>query len=174
VFYGNGPGDDGGDGITMAFSVWREAIGRQRRFFVGVFVLSTAGFLFLMNIVSIYGIVYYGEILVPDGLGIDAFVFLFLFSFLVALSLTLHKQKLSGAAGVGVAGTVAGLFTSACPICAPLVLSLLGVPAAAALFPLGGWEMRAVSLLLLLASVWMVSGKNTCDITVQKNTTGES
>ncbi len=152
----------------MVLSVWREAIGQHKRFFGGVFVLSTVGFLFLMNIVSIYGIVYYGEILVPDGLGIDAFVFLFLFSFLVALSLTLHKQKLSGAAGVGLAGTVAGLFTSACPICAPLILSLLGVPAAAALFPLGGWEMRAASLFLLLASVWMVSRKNVCALNAYK------
>lgn len=138
----------------------KENIRKDKRFFSIVFIASLVVFTFLMNIVSIYGLVLYREILIADSLGIDSVIFLILFCFLLSVSITLYKNNLSNKIGkskFSFAGVFAGLFTSGCSICPPLVLSLIGVPSAAAIFPFGGYEIKALSLILLLASIYMLS-----------------
>lgn len=91
-------------------------------------------------------------------------MFLFLFSLLAALALTLHvykyenmKDRKIGKSSIGVAGAFIGMFTSACSVCYPLILTLLGIPTALAILPFGGIEIYMISVLLLLLSIYMIS-----------------
>lgn len=141
----------------------KTSVGENKVFFAISFVIAIVIVTFLTNFVSLPGLVYYQEILIPEGTGIDAPIFIVLFSFLLALSVTMHKYKLSrmksfGLEGsAGLAGAIASIFTSACPICPPLILSFAGVSASIAVFPLGGWEMRLLSLVLMITSIHLVS-----------------
>lgn len=66
---------------------------------------------------------------------------------------------------VGFAGMFIGFFTSACPICAPLLVSLLGISASLA-FILGKnlWLEIASILLLLFALYKLSDSMNKCQI----------
>jgi len=149
--------------MANIFVASKAAVSSNKSFFAAAFIVAIIIFTFLTNLISPFGLIYYQEILVPEGTGIDAPIFIILFSFLLALSFTLHKYKLSQMKGIGkessagFAGAIAGIFTSACPICPPLILSFVGVPASIAIFPLGGWEIRILSIALLLVSIYIVS-----------------
>ncbi len=75
----------------------------------------------------------------------------------------LMKTKNSGK--VGFAGMFIGFFTSACPICAPLLVSLLGISASLA-FILGKnlWLEIASIILLLFALYKLSDSTNKCPI----------
>ena len=131
--------------------------------------------LFLMNFVSLPGI-FKGELLFAPDPTIENFVFLALFSVSAGAAYSLFELKRERIAAIGVAegassflAGVFALFTSACGICAPLVLFYLGIPASFAFLPLQGFEFRFLSLGLMLASVYylsksIVSGE-VCEIT---------
>lgn len=62
--------------------------------------------------------------------------------------------KLKSQGGTG-AGTFLGFAASACPMCGSTVLAALGVAGGLAAFPLGGLELKALSVLLLALPVWL-------------------
>lgn len=78
-------------------------------------------------------------------------------------NLRMMRSKNSGK--VGLAGMFIGFFTSACPICAPLLVSLLGISAPLA-FILGKnlWLEIASIMLLLFALYKLSDSTNKCPI----------
>lgn len=149
----------------------KESIMKNKELFTAVFTASLIIFAFLMNIISLPGLIFYREIIVTDSLGIDAIIFLIVFSFLLALSIVLHKHKFdllknANLNKFGFAGIFFGLFTSGCSICPPLILSIIGLPAAVSIFPFGGIELKILSIALLIASICLISksieNKNLC------------
>ncbi len=132
-----------------------------------VFGVSLAGVgiaaIFLMNYVSLPGLLQ-GEILVPEGIDFWSVLFISSFIFLGAIAITLNIKGLEGKKirGVGFAGMFAGVFTSACPICYPLVLTAAGIPTALAILPFGGAEVKAASIGLLIVSVYFSARSLAC------------
>lgn len=61
--------------------------------------------------------------------------------------------KGQGAAGVG---SVVGFAASACPMCGSTILAALGIAGGMAAFPLGGLELKALSVALLGLSTWLL------------------
>ncbi len=81
--------------------------------------------------------------------GINLALFLFVFS---------QSRKLGVCAGTGnFAGIISGAFASGCPMCGSLLFALVGNPLALFFLPFGGLELKAVSILLLVASIYFLS-----------------
>lgn len=134
-----------------------------REKFLYAFVAVAIAAAFLMNFVSLPALLE-GKILFVETLVPQNVLFLLSFSFLTALALVMHlykKEMLAqvkvGKESIGAAGALLGLFTSACSICYPLVLTALGIPTAFAILPLGGAEIQIASILLLLISIYLIS-----------------
>lgn len=126
--------------------------------FAAVLVIS----LFLMNFISLPSFLQ-GKILVIDILSYYSLVFLFVFSLLAATAVTLHIYKSDtfgtrlGKEKIGIAGAFLGFFTSACTICYPLILTAFGIPTALLILPFGGLELQALSIVLLLLSIYFIT-----------------
>ena len=83
-----------------------------------------------------------------------------LFGINIALFAFVFRQsrKLGVCAGSGnFAGIVTGAFASGCPMCGSLLFALVGDPLALFFLPFGGLELKAVSILLLVASIYFLS-----------------
>ena len=126
--------------------------------FVIVFTIS----LFLMNFVSFPGFLQ-GRIIITDSYSFLSVAFLLIFSVLGGLSATLYDYKVNMVSKfrkgekLGILGGVLGVFTSACAVCYPFLLAILGIPAAFAILPFGGLEVQALSIVLLsLSAIFMV------------------
>ena len=124
-----------------------------------VFIIAA----FLMNFLSLPGLLQ-GRIIVTETSAPYSIIFLCIFSLLAAVAATLHiyksdvfKQAKLGSGKIGIIGGFLGLFTSACTICYPLILTALGIPTALAILPFGGLEIQALSIMLLLLSVYFIS-----------------
>ncbi len=52
-------------------------------------------------------------------------------------------------------GSVTGVLASACPVCGSVLLPLIGIAGGLAAFPLGGLELKALSVLLLALPIWL-------------------
>ncbi len=63
------------------------------------------------------------------------------------------SAKEQGAAGVG---SIVGLVASACPMCGSTILAALGIAGGVAAFPLGGLELKILSVALLGLSTWLL------------------
>ncbi|GEM_PF-2865880 len=127
--------------------------------FVAILIIAA----FLMNFISFFGLLQ-GKIIFIETFVLANFFFLLVFSFLVSLALTLHVYKFEkfkdqkiGKSSVGLAGGFIGLFTSACSICYPLILTLIGIPTALAILPFGGIEFYVASIFLLVLSLYFIS-----------------
>ncbi len=57
----------------------------------------------------------------------------------------------------GLGGTIAGVFASACPTCGAPLLALFGAPLALMALPFQGLEIKVLSVLLLLLSVYLLA-----------------
>ena len=116
---------------------------------------------FLMNFVSLPAFVQ-GKILFADAAAIDV-IFLLLFSLLSAAAITMYlytREKMKTSSHkhkAGLFGGFLGLFTSACTVCYPFMLSFLGIPAALAALPFGGAELRFLSIALLALSIYFIA-----------------
>lgn len=64
--------------------------------------------------------------------------------------------KLKKQAGTGF-GSIAGVAASACPICGSTILAAIGIAGGLAAFPLGGLELKALSLGLLILPLWLTT-----------------
>ena len=127
--------------------------------FIAIFILTS----FLMNFISLPWLLQ-GRIIFADSLYLPNIIFLFVFSLLAAVALVLHiykyekfKDKKIGKGNLGMLGGLIGMFTSACSVCYPLILTLIGVPAALTILPFGGFEVQIISIALLLLSIYFVS-----------------
>lgn len=63
-------------------------------------------------------------------------------------------ENISGQAATGL-GSLIGVFASACPVCGSTLLSAIGIAGGLTAFPLGGLELKAVSLGLLVLPIWL-------------------
>lgn len=155
--------------IFMFSAVRMVLAGRKYRIkFLYSFLIVAAAASFLMNFISFFGLLQ-GRILITEIVDFYGAAFLAVFSALSALALTMHfyraeevKSMRSGKEKVGFIGAFLGVFTSACSICYPLILTLLGIPAAFAFLPLKGAEFQAASIALLLLSVFFMSRSIEC------------
>ncbi len=88
--------------------------------------------------------------------------FFILFSILGGLLVSLqvfairNRQKSLKAANVGFAGAFISFFTTTCPFCKPLLLSLMGFSGSIAILKFG-FVLVIISILLLLVSVYLVT-----------------
>lgn len=57
----------------------------------------------------------------------------------------------------GIGGTVAGVIAAACPSCGAPILAFFGAPLALMALPFQGLEIKALSILLLLLSVYLLA-----------------
>lgn len=62
--------------------------------------------------------------------------------------------KLKGQAGTG-AGSLVGIAAAACPVCGSVLLSAIGITGGLAAFPLGGLELKALSVGLFALPIWL-------------------
>ncbi len=115
---------------------------------------------FLLNAMSLLVLLEDHQIVVNPLLAPEGYVFLFFFSLLATLALLLawhrfdvEKHLNTRASAPSLAGFTAALFTSACPVCPSLALTLLGIPSAFTFLPFNGWELRLGSLALLALSL---------------------
>lgn len=53
-------------------------------------------------------------------------------------------------------GSLVGIAASACPICGSTILSAIGIAGGLAVFPLGGLELKALSVGLLALPIWLM------------------
>lgn len=63
--------------------------------------------------------------------------------------------KIKGHAGTGL-GSAVGIAASACPVCGATILSAIGIAGGLAVFPLGGLELKALSLGFLALPIWLI------------------
>jgi hypothetical protein len=63
--------------------------------------------------------------------------------------------RIRGQAGTGL-GSVIGIAASACPVCGSTILSTIGIAGGLTVFPLGGLELKALSLGLLALPIWLL------------------
>lgn len=126
--------------------------------FLAVFVVAS----FLMNFISFFGLLQ-GKIIFTEIVDFYSVAFLAVFSILSAVAIAMHLYRAencgnrAGKEKVGIVGAFLGIFTSACSICYPLILTLLGIPAAFAFLPLKGAEFQGASIALLLLSIYFIS-----------------
>ncbi|TSC84236.1 MAG: hypothetical protein G01um101413_531 [Parcubacteria group bacterium Gr01-1014_13] len=66
-----------------------------------------------------------------------------------------NKNAKAMASGLG--GTIAGVVASACPTCGAPLLALFGAPLGLMALPFQGLEIKVVSILLLLLSVYLLA-----------------
>lgn len=119
--------------------------------FVLLFLLGAASFPDLLE----------GKLIINPFLEPIGVIYLVVFSALLGLAITLHYYKMKKISSkeiskASLAGFIAGIFTTACPACAPIILSLLGFTTAFAVLPFGGDEIRLLSISLLLFSIYLV------------------
>jgi len=147
--------------IKEIFSVISE---KRKVFAVSAISMGIAA-AFLMNFISLPGLLQ-GEILFTETTTLQSIIFFIIFTLLSATAITLNinkARKLSGR-GAGIAGMFAGIFTSACPICYPLILTAAGIPTALAVLPFGGTEFQALSIALLLVSIYFSAKPLVCKV----------
>lgn len=63
------------------------------------------------------------------------------------------RPKLKSQAGTG-GGSVVGIAAAACPVCGSVLLSAIGITGGLAAFPLGGLELKLLSVALLALPIW--------------------
>lgn len=65
------------------------------------------------------------------------------------------RQGFKGQGGGGL-GSLIGIAASACPVCGSTILSAIGIAGGLAAFPLGGLELKALSVGLLALPIWLM------------------
>lgn len=92
-------------------------------------------------------------------LGMSAIISV-LFGVWVALVAFTSKPGLSG-----FLGTLVGAAATGCPTCGAPLLALAGFPLGLFYLPFWGLELKAISIILISASIWpMIGGKDGCKL----------
>lgn len=80
-----------------------------------------------------------------------------------SFKIKIKAKKIGGS--IGVIGLIVGLFSAGCPMCGAFLFGLLGFPLALFFMPFKGLELRVLSILLLLFSVYFLAKSlNKCKI----------
>lgn len=151
---------------------------RYRRIGVLAFLFFALVSAFTMNIVSAFGVfIDHTMVLAPD-IQWHGVLYWLVFSGLAALtvSLTAYRYEKLKRAGMveslgGMVGLAVGSVATTCPVCAPLLLVLLGVPLSLASLPLQGWEFRTGGLVLLALSALAIArnlDQEACNVPKEK------
>lgn len=79
------------------------------------------------------------------------------FNVLLMLHSTANKAKIAKEGALaGSGGILTGAFASGCPVCGSVLLPLVGVSGGLAVFPLRGLELKALALMLIVASTYIL------------------
>ncbi len=74
------------------------------------------------------------------------------------------KAKSKTAGALGFTSFIGGLFSAGCPMCGAYLFGLLGMPLALFFMPFKGLELRVLTILLLMASIYFVAKSiNKCE-----------
>ncbi len=94
--------------------------------------------------------------------------------FSVYISIAIYRFNLIKSSGkkkgflanfFGFTGFSAGVFGAGCPTCGSIVFALFGAPLALMYFPFGGAELRVLSMIILLISIYILSRSSIkCDV----------
>ncbi|MBI4399236.1 hypothetical protein HY570_00665 [Candidatus Micrarchaeota archaeon] len=128
--------------------------------------------LFMMTIISLPALILHNEIIVAPYISAIDLAYFILFTLITGLSLSMHifsfrnNLLLHSSSSTTVTSIFLSMFTTACPVCAPLILTILNVPASFAILPLQGAEFKFISLILVIISLYLVSENisNKCEI----------
>lgn len=140
------------------------AIKQKKLFFVAAFAVFVTASAFFMSIASWPALYYDKIILLAPELTWETIAYWLAYSALAAVALTLLAAKyqrlkrtgfLEGTTGF--LGMAAGTLVSACPICAPLIVTIIGIPLSTAALPFQGWEVRLASIVLLSLSAYVAA-----------------
>jgi len=82
------------------------------------------------------------------------------------------RRSFSGGGASGGFGSIVGIAASACPVCGSTLLFAIGIAGGLAAFPLGGLELKVLSLGLLALPIWLIRkdlkklecGNGTCPV----------
>ncbi len=89
--------------------------------------------------------------------------------YLTVFIYNLREMRAKNSGNVGFAGMFIGFFTSACPICAPLLVSLLGISASLAFILSRNLWLEMASIGLLLFALYRLSSSmNKCSCSEKK------
>ena len=90
-----------------------------------------------------------------------SFLFLVIIALLLGVYVALFIFKIRmikrGSGFSGFLGFIAGLLSSGCPMCGSVIFALLGFPLALFFLPFKGLELRVLSIILLLFSVYFLA-----------------
>ena len=112
-------------------------------------------------------------ILASLKVSIPYIIFALSIAFLVAANVSLavgkfKELKSMKTGGVAAVGAFGGLIGGACPGCFvglfPAVLGLFGVTASLSILPFYGFEIQAVSAVVLIGSIFLLTKENVCKI----------
>ncbi len=150
----------------------------QKRYFLlfsAVSILSFAALYFLM-VQAVYG---YSLQIYMEMNGLSYTVAAILTSAAVSILLGIYAslvllridaaRKNAKAGAAGIAGIVTSIVGTGCPMCGSFILGLFGAPLGLLFLPLKGLELKAFSIIVLSASIFLMS-KNcgTCKVRKQK------
>ncbi len=91
----------------------------------------------------------------------------------VYVCMVAYKFKFLKASGkdniTGVAGLLAGVLSSGCPMCGSAIFGLAGAPLALMALPFQGLEIKALSIVFLAVSIYFLSRNVLCSVRSQGN-----
>ncbi len=84
-------------------------------------------------------------------------IYLSVFIYRFKLIRTIQKKKGTSIGFIGYFGLVAGVFGAGCPTCGSIIFTLVGAPLALMYFPFKGLELRLLSIVILLVSIYILT-----------------
>lgn len=136
---------------------------------------------FLASTIIFFGAIYFLTLATTSGYSFQIFIMMnglryavltLFMSFVISLlfglwfSLLIYRVGLNGsnlrANGPGFLGSSAGILGAGCPMCGSLILGLFGAPLGLFSLPFKGLEIKALSLIFLLSSVFIMSKDLDC------------
>ena len=102
------------------------------------------------------------------------FIISLLFGIYISLFVYKIRRNMKGRKVIGIfggsSGLIAGIFGAGCPMCGSVIFALFGAPLALFFMPFKGLELRVLSILLLIISIYIISKSiYSCEITIIKN-----
>ena len=76
---------------------------------------------------------------------------------LVAYFLRMRLKSNKVGSSIGIVGMTVGLFSAGCPMCGAFLFGLFGFPLALFFMPFNGLELRVLSVLILVVSIYLIS-----------------
>ena len=90
-------------------------------------------------------------LLVVIALLLGVYISLIVYSFKIKMK----AKKIGGS--IGIVGMIVGLFSAGCPMCGAFLFGLFGFPLALFFMPYNGLELRVLSILILVFSIYLIS-----------------